>query len=62
MVMATAVATLRREAGPYAPAWFDVDRGVLLELLEDKPVNGFLKVRYAEGQVGYIQPEQVWGL
>ena len=62
MVMATSVAVLRREAEPYAPTWFSVDRGVVLELLEDKPVNGFLKVRYADGQVGYIQPNQVWGL
>ena len=62
MVMATSVAVLRREAESNAPLWFRVDRGVLLELLEEKPVNGFLKVRYAEGQVGYIQPDQVWGL
>jgi SH3-like domain-containing protein len=62
MIMATTVAALRREAEPYSPTWFSVDRGVLLELLEEKPVNGFLRVRYAEGQVGYIQPEQVWGL
>ena len=62
MIMATRVAVLRREAQSNAPPWFSVDRGVLLELLEEKPVNGFLKVRYAEGQVGYIQPDQVWGL
>jgi SH3-like domain-containing protein len=62
MIMATTVAVLRREAEPYSPTWFSVDRGVLLELLEEKPVNGFLRVRYADGQVGYIQPDQVWGL
>jgi SH3-like domain-containing protein len=61
-LVATTVAVLRREAQPYAPAWFSVDRGVVLELLDEKPVNGFLKVRYAEGQIGYIQPDQVWGL
>jgi SH3-like domain-containing protein len=62
MVMATSVAPLRREAQAFAPTWFSVDRGVVLELLEDKPVNGFVKVKYAEGQVGYLQPDQVWGL
>jgi len=62
MIMATSVAVLRREAEPYSPTWFSVDRGVLLELLEEKPLNGFLRVRYADGQVGYIQPDQVWGL
>ena len=62
MIMATRVAALRREAVPNAPSWFSLDRGVLLELLEEKPVNGFVKVRYADGQVGYIQPDQVWGL
>ena len=62
MVMATTVAVLRREAQGYAPTWFSVDRGVVLELLDEKPVNGFIKVKYAEGQIGYIQPDQVWGL
>ena len=62
MVMATAVAVLRREAQASAPTWFSVDRGVVLELLDEKPVNGFIKVKYAEGQIGYIQPDQVWGL
>ena len=62
MVMATSAAPLRREAEPNSPTWFSVDRGVVLELLDEKPVNGFIKVRYAEGQVGYLQPNQVWGL
>jgi len=62
MVIATAVAPLRREAQAMAPAWFSVDRGVVMELMEDRPINGFLKVRYAEGQIGYIQPDQLWGL
>jgi SH3-like domain-containing protein len=62
MVMATAPIPLRREAETNAPAWFSVDRGVVLELLDDQPVNGFVKVRYAEGQVGYLPKDQVWGL
>lgn len=62
MLMATTVAPLRREAAPQAPTWFSVDRGVVLELLEERPVNGFLKVKYVEGQIGYVQPDQVWGL
>ena len=62
MLMATTIAPLRREAALQAPTWFSVDRGVVLELLEERPINGFLKVKYAEGQIGYIQPDQVWGL
>jgi SH3-like domain-containing protein len=62
MIMATAIAPLRKEAESNAPAWFSVDRGVVLELLDEQPVNGFVKVRYAEGQVGYLPREQVWGL
>jgi SH3-like domain-containing protein len=62
MLMATTVAVLRREAQPAAQAWFSVDRGVVLELLEERPVNGYFKVRYVEGQIGYIQPDQVWGI
>ena len=62
MVIASVVAPLRREPQPLAPAWFSVDRGVVLELLDEKPVNGFVRVRYADGQVGYLQPNQIWGL
>ncbi|MEO6270676.1 MAG: SH3 domain-containing protein [Lautropia sp.] len=62
MVIATSVAPLRREADQAAPTWFSVDRGVVLELLDEKPVNGFVKVQYAEGQVGYLLSGQVWGL
>jgi len=62
MLMATTVAVLRRDAQTSAATWFSVDRGVVLELLEERPINGFLKVRYAEGQVGYIQSDQVWGI
>ncbi|MGE0798192.1 MAG: SH3 domain-containing protein [Lautropia sp.] len=61
-LVAMAVAPLRREPQATAPAWFNVDRGVVLDLLEERVVNGFVKVRYVEGQVGYIQPGQVWGL
>lgn len=62
MVMATAATPLRKEAESNAPAWFSVDRGVVLELLDEKPVNGFVKVRYVEGQEGYLPRDQVWGL
>jgi len=62
MLMATTIAVLRRDAQPSAAPWFSVDRGVVLELLEERPINGFLKVRYTEGQIGYIQPDQVWGI
>ncbi len=62
MVMATAITPLRKEAESNAPAWFSVDRGVVLELLDEQPVNGFVKVRYAEGQEGYLPRDQVWGL
>jgi len=62
MVMATAITPLRKEAESNAPAWFSVDRGVVLELLDEQPVNGFVKVRYAEGQEGFLPRDQVWGL
>jgi SH3-like domain-containing protein len=62
MLIATTISPLRREAQANSASWFSVDRGVVLELLDEKPVNGFLKVRFAEGQVGYVQSDQVWGL
>jgi len=61
MVMATAIAVMRREARSDSTPWFSVDRGVVVELLEERPINGFLKVRHEEGQIGFIHPAQVWG-
>ena len=62
MVISTAVVSLRRDPRSESPILFDADRGVLFELLEDRPVAGFVKVRYQGNDTGYLQADQVWGL
>lgn len=61
-VVSTALASVRRDARPDAPVLFDVDRGVVFELIEDRAVAGFVKVRYQGNEIGYLQADQVWGL
>ena len=46
---------------PGAKLVFRAEQNVLLELLEP-PVSGWAKVRHRDGQVGYINIHQVWGL
>ncbi len=62
MVVANAVLPLRREPQPMAAAWFNLDRGVIVELLDERPTNGFVRVKYLEGQIGWLPQGEVWGL
>ncbi len=43
-----------------SPPTLQVDAGVLLEVLDDKP-PGWLKVRHAEGSIGYVKADEVFG-
>lgn len=62
-VMARNTITLYREPSTLAMHWFDVARGVVLELQDDLVDDaGFIRVRHADGQVGYVQLDQVWGV
>lgn len=44
-----------------APAVFDADRDVLLELIESAPA-GWVRVKHRDGQQGFVKAGQVWGL
>ena len=61
-VIVNAVAPLRREPQPMAASWFNLDQGVVVDLVDERPTNGFVRVRYAEGQIGWLQPAPVGGL
>ena len=62
MVITLGQLAVQREASNSAGSYFDVDGGVVLELLEERVVAGFAKVRYASGEIGYVQADQIWGL
>lgn len=53
-------AAVRVRAEEAAPALFQCDKGVLLELAEPAGA-GWLKVRHRDGQIGYIKAADVWG-
>jgi len=60
----TVVATLadiRQGSDDNTPLVFQAQQGVALELAE-LSASGWIKVRHADGQTGYIKISQVWGL
>jgi SH3-like domain-containing protein len=61
-VLVTApVADVRQSPSPTAPLVFQAAKDVALELIEFD-TGGWVKVRHRDGQTGYIQVSQVWGL
>ena len=60
-VVATVTGTRVRTAPDTAAAVaFTTDKGVLLDLL-DSAAPGWLKVRHADGQDGFVRAAEVWG-
>lgn len=53
-------ATLRKSADDSSPALFDLAKDVVLDYLEPGPA-GWVKVRYQDGQTGFMRISQVWG-
>jgi SH3-like domain-containing protein len=54
-------AAVRCEADNDAPVAFEVARDVVLELVSVSS-NGWVKVRHADGDNGYLRFTEVWGL
>src|SRR5436309_14615470 len=61
VIVTAAVADARQAASDGAALVFRAQRGVALDLAEP-PADGWIKVRHAEGQTGYVKTSQVWGL
>ena len=53
---------MRSESSDNAALVFEAEKGVLLDLVEPLPVNGWVKVRHRDGQLGYVRVNQVWGV
>ena len=56
-----AVADVYAAADPNSKTVFRVEQNVLLDLLET-PSSGWARVRHRDGQSGYINISQVWGV
>jgi len=54
-------AKIRQNADDGAEVIFTADKGVLLELV-DTIIPGWVKVKYADGTVGFIKLSDVWGV
>jgi SH3-like domain-containing protein len=60
IVVTAAVAEVRQAPSEDAAMVFQAQRGVALDLAEAQ-AGGWIKVRHADGQVGYVKLNQVWG-
>ena len=62
MVITREPATLRREPRAEAEPQLDVAADVLFELLDDKPTGDFARVRFVDGETGFLPVASLWGL
>ncbi len=61
VVVTAALAEVRQSPSEQAALVFQAQQGVALDVAEPQ-TGGWLKVRHADGQVGYLKIAQVWGL
>jgi len=54
------LADVRAAPNAQAPLVFEAYKQVLLDVLEP-PANGWIRVRHADGQEGFVRAEHVWG-
>ncbi len=60
-VVASTLAAIRRTAQPNGDLVVQVERGVLLEVLEASAPAGWLRVRHRDGATGFVSAGEVWG-
>ena len=61
VIVTAPVAEVRLAANDQAPLVLQAQRGVALDVAEP-PAGGWVRVRHAEGQSGYVKINQVWGI
>jgi SH3-like domain-containing protein len=61
VVVTAPFADVRQSPSEQAALAFQAQQGVALEITEPQ-AGGWLKVRHADGQTGYLKIGQVWGL
>jgi SH3-like domain-containing protein len=54
-------AEIRMSADPGSRLLATVEKDVLLEVLEPKPTNGWLKVKHRDGTLGFVLSSTTWG-
>jgi len=61
VIVIAPVADVRRAASEQAPLAFQARQGVALDVV-DPSAGGWIEVRHADGQTGFVKVSQVWGL
>ncbi|MCB1932993.1 MAG: SH3 domain-containing protein [Candidatus Accumulibacter sp.] len=61
VVVTASRAQIRERADEAAPVVFEAEQNVALDYLEMAP-GGWVRVRHADGQSGYVRADQVWGV
>ena len=60
VIVIVPVAEVRRAASEQAPPVFQAQQGVALDVI-DPSASGWVEVRHADGQTGFVKVNQVWG-
>jgi len=60
VVVTAPFADVRQSASDSSPLVLQAQQGVALELAEPQ-AGGWLKVRHADGQTGFVKINQIWG-
>ncbi len=61
VIVTAAVADVRQAANDQAALVFRAQQGVALDVAES-PAGGWVRVRHADGQSGYVKINQLWGI
>jgi SH3-like domain-containing protein len=61
VIVTAAFAEVRQAASDQSAVVFQAQQGVALDIVEP-PAGGWVRVRHAEGQSGYLKIGQVWGV
>lgn len=60
VIVTAPLASIYQSADTRSPLLFQAQRNVVMEWL-NTDATGWVKVRYRDGRIGFIQSEQVWG-
>ena len=61
VIVTASVADVRQAANDQAALVFQAQQGVALDVAES-PAGGWVRVRHADGQSGYVKINQLWGI